>query len=126
MGDDVRPGDRVRVHTEYEAKVDWMDPYRYALVDDDGHDRNVSRIYRGTKVTKVEPPVEQFKPGDVVRLRGTRTTYTLGKLGYIRVSRTANPSDPEIFEYRYGVGRALGHPASPEYFTSELFEKVNI
>lgn len=58
-------------------------------------------------VEKIEPPVEQFKFGDVVRSKLTGAVYTLTREGYVRHSMGS-------------------HFPSLRKFTSEHYEKVDL
>lgn len=98
----LKKGDRVRVTIESEvAGVASM-----GLNLHDGHTW-VNTAKEGVTVEKVEPPVETFKPGDVVRQRyGFRHVYFVRPKGFTNLT--------EGKEYDY-----------PFEFTSEFYERVN-
>ena len=66
------------------------------------------REFSDVEFEKVEPPVEVFKPGDVVRHKTARRfTFALGKYGYLDIVN--------------GVWNDR-----PNEFTSESYEKVDL
>lgn len=80
MGAKTKPGDRVRIVIEGE----WVDeaPARYGI-------QETGRLYRShaddtVKIKKVEPPVETFKPGDVVRDKRNDSLWAVATDGYLR------------------------------------------
>jgi hypothetical protein len=64
-------------------------------------------------VERPEPPEEVFKPGDVVADREFPSwKYVVGKTGYTQLS------DGTFWSWDPGIG--------PDYFTSKLFERVDL
>lgn len=78
-------GDRIRVALEGRASVETQG---FDLILDNGTSRYFSNHDSGTlydantKVTKIEPPVVTFKPGDVVKSKKTGYIYTLAEGRY--------------------------------------------
>lgn len=63
------------------------------------------------KVEKIEPPVEVFKPGDLVRDKEEGWVFAIGEGGYLRT------------DDRYG---ARAFQQSGHVFTSKNYEKVEL
>ena len=106
-------GDRVKVTIEGKvtrAGSEWA-------VINDHHD-----IYlKNAKVEKIEPPVEVFKPGDVVK--NSAYTYVLTPDGFLVVA----------VHHPYGtgaIGRFVNYGSLGRYeakdFNSRDFERVNV
>lgn len=82
MSRDIRKGDRVRVTFEATvadigAKYYWFGDTPAAATGE------VHKDTEGLSIEKIEPPVETFGPGDVVRHKKHRSfRYTLGRGGY--------------------------------------------
>ena len=101
-----KKGDRVRVVLEGEvdqvnsdgsARVSTGKYFTFAWVDPGA-----------ATIEKIEPPVEVFRPGDVVRHKTAgRFTFALGKFGYLDIVN--------------GVWNDR-----PNEFTSESYEKVDL
>jgi len=110
-------GDRVKVTLEGEVtRVLDIEPGSEEVELRVEHNGRASYVYTDmATVEKVEPPVEVFGPGDVVRDRVYHNlVYTLGSDGY--------------YSHRRDVWRANGSPdhwkAGP--FTSESYERVSV
>ena len=116
---DYKPkeGDRVRVVLEgtvtgVNSGYGWFNlrtdgGLGYAGIHDDG------------SVEKIEPPVEVFKPGDVVRDKATSTVRALGENGYVILQSG--------FTQEVGALVSYGNFGYQEHeFTSERFEKVDL
>lgn len=84
------------------------------IVDETGHQFYVAPD--SGNVQRVEPPVEVFGPGTVVRGKGTRQLRALARNGYINLAHRKF--------YRYGD--IPGPEYGPEDFTSEHFERVDL
>ena len=76
-------GDRVRV--VLEGEVNYVEPSVGSYFDlDTGDTTTIYPRSAATKsVEKLDPAVEVFKPGDVVRAKSYGDVFTLGKEGYI-------------------------------------------
>lgn len=105
-------GDRVRVVLEDEVRGVESDGF----VVGDAADANY--IQPGAEhvvsIEKIEPPVEVFKPGDVVRSKDhPELVYLLdGEDGY------------SVFQY--GKGGLVYHGANNRRFTSRRYERVEL
>ena len=116
---EYRVGDRVRVTFEAEVVGDGA-PSSACLCSFEygNHYRGGAKIretylrQEGVEVEKTDPPVETFKPGDVVR--HTAHIYALTPTGFVVL-------DQGIF-YTYGEGGRY----QAEDFTSDVFERVDI
>lgn len=101
---DIKVGDRVRVvieGTAAEANENWL-----FVADCD-----ISRASDGVvSVEKIDPPVEVFGPGDMVRRKGRRYVYSLGHDGY----------------FDHTTGYYFNANIDQEPFTSEAYERVNL
>lgn len=109
---DIKKGDRVKVTIEGEVANTTTHDY---VVGIGGHNAVFARNPRDYTVTveKIEPPVEVFKPGDVVRDKGVPDfLYSIGPSGYTQLS------DGSHFKWDSCLGS--------DHFTSREFEKVNI
>lgn len=109
---DIKVGDRVRV--TFEATVRRANSAFVSLEGDDGWIGELN--YLKVPVEKIEPPVETFGPGDVVRSRTDGCVRALSSDGYVKIPRG------EFFRYddrRRGACRL-------EEFTSKRFERVEI
>lgn len=112
---DYKPvkGDRVRVTFEAEVEQVYSDgDLRFDLVD--GYSTEIP--HEGTfSIEKLEPPVEMFKPGDVVRWHFDPPwrVVALGRTGYVELPRGAEGKYDNLSG---GVG----------WFTSERYEKVQL
>jgi hypothetical protein len=110
MSDRYQPkkGDRVRGVLEGEVtRADEYDPW-FNLV-------GMPLYSEGSAVVsfvKVEPPVEVFKPGDVVRNISTGATYAIGQNGWIMLRGSTG---------RYGGSFTTG---DVKQFTSDAFETI--
>jgi hypothetical protein len=127
MGEKYTPvkGDRVRVVVEGE--VEWVTHYADGVFDLDGgavgihpHHKNV------VSIEKVEPPVEVFKPGDVVRHKAQGSVRALASDGYVRLD--GEPGKFYWYNALSGPERSLRPAVSYrlEDFTSKNFELVDL
>jgi len=69
-------GDRVRV--VLEGEVSWVGSKGFEVGESYAEDHVVS-------IEKIEPPVEVFKPGSVVRHRTFGTLYAVGDVHYVNL-----------------------------------------
>lgn len=117
MSTDIKRGDRVRVVIEDTVSRISANGTIYLENDVPGEgemwvnpsDSNV------VSVEKIEPPVEAFGPGDILRRKVDGSHIVLGVTGYTYLLTGGH--------YPYGAGggnRSLG------FFTSERFEKVEL
>lgn len=106
---DFRVGDRVRVTMEGVVRA--ANEVFVSVNDDEG--KWLGEVnYLKNSVEKIEPPVEVFKPGDVVRHKETQTLYLITEHGG---------------SVSLGDGRVYSRSASPSKgFTSEYWEKVDL
>lgn len=104
-------GDRVRIVIEGDVRsVDSNgDFYTKDNCFEPGQDTIVS-------IEKVKPPVEVFKPGDVVRHKRQRFVVALDRSGYTYLSESANNGHRFAYEQGY----------EPDDFTSEDYERVEL
>lgn len=105
---DIKKGDRVKV--TIEGEVSYVGETWLTI----NHNHDVAYKEPGAMVEKIEPPVEVFKPGDVVRVRGWEGEGGLLHLahgGYINEYHTLFQRDREWME---------------KEFTSERYEKVDL
>lgn len=113
----IKPGDwyRITIEGQWDADESAIATKGLAsLVHGDDFLTDDSDI---VTVEKIEPPVEIFRPGDVVRSRELPTTIlALSKKGYTYVGA----NNRGLF-LRYERGSR-----SPEEFTSEDYEKVSL
>jgi hypothetical protein len=114
MGADYKPkvGDRIRVTFE-DVVIDTSDGIE--LANSHYADLFVFDLDEPTLVSveKIEPPVEVFKPGDVVtRPRSGGHPIMLLETGYVRVGK------PHLHPY--------GHGCTRDFFTSEHFQRVEL
>ena len=102
-------GDRVRVVLEGVVKEE-INTFGIKMDNDAGQWLAELYIDRpGVTVEKIEPPVETFGPGDVVRDRSIpKYTYYIGRDGYLDI-------------YNKGLWNEGGGT-----FTSEHYEKVSL
>lgn len=110
---DIKHGDRVRVVAEGLAHNNG----RYTVVQNDNDDWLVEyrngAVGNGVKVEKIEPPVEVFQPGDVVRSkRDGSSTYTITNDGYV--------------SHQTGDHWHDGREYCERQFTSEYYERVDL
>lgn len=107
MGDKfkgLKVGDRVRITLEseityFDREGDWVDAANNTFR------RNQKDV---VSVEKLEPPVEVFGPGDVVRLKALpRYTFHIGRGGYL-----------DRFHNSWRAGAAS--------FTSEAYDRVEL
>ncbi len=104
----VKYGDRVKVTVEGLAHTNGG--YTVIHSDSDQWLAEYKNIHLGDGVTveKVEPPVEVFKPGDVVRDKLCGDVRAIGHDGWFNITQ----------------GR--WYPGSVDDFTSEGHERVNL
>lgn len=120
MTEKYRPekGDRVRVVLEgvVEPGIDGFFLLS-SLEDDSGHANFIwPDEAHVVSIEKVEPPVVQFQPGDIVRHNGSGLIFVLGKNGYTHI--TTYPGLYRTYEsVCYG---------SPEDFNSKGFTKIEL
>lgn len=109
---DIKKGDRVRVTFESVAS----EVSSVGLNLHNGH-TFVNIKQEGVTVEKIEPPVEVFKPGDVVR--NSAWTYALGTDGFLTIASA----------YGHPVGTFSRYGENGRYeasdFTTKWFERVN-
>lgn len=119
---DIKVGDRVKVAIEGTVGEvlrlgDNNTVYGLGFVNQFGNgSHTVFTNQDDVTVEKIEPPVETFGPGDVVRAKGIRGVFesrALGRDGYLAF--------PGGRFYRYGTD---GFQASE--FTSDRYERVEI
>lgn len=106
---DYKPvkGDRVRV--VLEGEVSWADVEQFDVRAEDNRLLASVLLGRGASIEKIEPPVEVFKPGDVVRSKWFPSyLYLINDSGYSYVGGN-------------GSYRSIDHT-----FTSKDYEKVSI
>ena len=115
---ELKIGDRVRLVYEGTYKSLGGDTRG---VEPDGHADvflyESHALAAAKSVEKIEPPVEQFGPGDVVRRQGNGKPMVLGPDGYTYMN-TGN-------YYTY-AGRAPDVKYAREDFTSGRFERVSL
>ena len=104
--EDIKKGDRVRITIEGEVTAVSTNG---DLIVDDYHEIATAAPTGGITVEKVEPPVEVFGPGDVVRHKTEKVLYTIGKNGFLN--------------HRSGI---LWESTTFEPFTSEHYERVSL
>lgn len=110
MSTDIRVGDTVKV--TFEAEVIKAGP-RELYIDAGKAAGTIWVAREHADVEKVEPPVEAFGPGDVVRNPVTGQTYTLAQDGWIM--------------HYSGARFTCARTDSPmSQFTSEDFERVDL
>lgn len=102
-----KAGDHVRV--TLEGRVTTASSWFFEVECSDGRFNRFSEKADIT-VEKIEPPVEVFKPGEVIRHKGSGVVLALAEVGFLNI-------DHKRF-YRYVDA---GHP---EHFTSEHYERV--
>lgn len=108
-------GDRVRV--TLEGQVVFQSATYLTLQADGGGNHSIYMERDSAHVEKIEPPVEVFKPGDVVRDKDKpELIYALGADGYMRVGKGSSFCGGGWPHYDYGG----------EVFTSKRYEKVNL
>lgn len=78
----VKCGDRVRVVLEGEV----YSAYANSIAIVGGSDKNFinPKAKHVKSIEVLEPPVEVFAPGTVVRSKQSEDLYTVGELGYLR------------------------------------------
>lgn len=119
---DIKVGDRVRV--TFEGTVgevlrlgDNNTVYGLGFVNQYGNgSHTIFTNQEGVTVEKVEPPVETFGPGDLVRSKVDGGIRALASHGYVRIPRG------EFF--RYDDGRRGAY--SLKEFTSKNHERVEV
>lgn len=114
---DVKKGDRVRITFEGEAD-EYLAGITYGTHE--AGDRNFEvRSDEGDTVTieKIEPPVEVFGPGDLLRTThdGPPAYYYLAENGYVRLVGGGYGNVTPFYEYDEG-----------DVFTSKEYEKVDL
>ena len=109
---DIKKGDRVRVALEgvvqrtFDNGNLWLESSDFGTAIDGTH---------VISVEKIEPPVEVFKPGDVVRSLATGSYWYLATNGYVRMTSADFPEPVEFYEY-----------TDSTEFTSDEYEKVDL
>ena len=113
---DIKKGDRVKVTLEGTlTSADHPDAFAMGRSQQRAIFSTQAKEYTVT-IEKIEPPVEVFKPGDVVRVKRGLDGHArvLGQDSYIVI--------PSGRQWRYG--EAGGYER--EEFTSRRFERVNL
>lgn len=108
-GSEFKRGDRVRVVLEGEiGTVGRTGSFLLGRRAENHIDPNYEHV---VSVEKLEPPVEVFKPGDVVRSKGGYDLWFITRGGYA---------------YANGPNAGAHFEDGGEPFTSQLYEKVDI
>ncbi|HET6915106.1 MAG TPA: hypothetical protein VFH56_03360, partial [Acidimicrobiales bacterium] len=82
MSDKYLPGDKVRV--TIEGTVHRHCGHSLELRNEFGNaSHEIFTNQSDVKVEKIEPPVEVFKPGDLIRHKGSQVTFLVTSEGYV-------------------------------------------
>lgn len=115
---DYKPqkGDRVRVVVEGEITGTYREGQCFNIGHSPGGMYVTPHTEHVVSVEKLEPPVEVFGPGDIVRPKDIgHIVYMLGRNHYSYVY--TGPGEGEVIRARF---------YDTERFTSERYEKVNL
>ena len=119
---DFKVGDRVKVTIEGVVRSHTGTPGNTFILKFQNEFGNASHtVYTNQSdvtVEKIEPPVETFKPGDVVRHKANGWLKALSSEGYTNLGGCTRGQT-----FKYGV---LNGGFDRESFTSEFWEKVSI
>lgn len=108
-----KPANGERVRVVYEGEVSSSDDVGFTV---EGELPVLWEDQSLVSIEKIEPPVEVFGPGDVVRSKNGTGTRALGKTGYIRLDREVGA----FFAYGSEFAKSLSD------FTSKNYERVEL